>query len=115
MSKVRRVKVNGGAWNDDSVTKAWQDCAPFTTSTKSLRGDFDTPGSVFSGRLNNDERNSLREWEAKARATDARFYVVNSYSTPIAWAIVYNDGTTERYKVGQRFSVTTSKHQGRLY
>jgi len=38
-------------------------------------------------------------------------YVVFSYSTPIAW-------WTERHgwhKVEQKFSPTTSKHQGRLY
>ena len=38
-------------------------------------------------------------------------YVVWSYSTPIAW--VCSDGNF--HKVSQRFSVTTSKHQGKLY
>lgn len=57
------------------------------------------------GRLNDDEINRL--------ITDLPnlAYVVMSYRTPIAW--VLRDGT--EYRVVQRFSVTTSKHQGRLY
>jgi hypothetical protein len=38
-------------------------------------------------------------------------YAVYSYNTPIAW--VTQDGTV--HKVAQKFSVTTSKHQGKLY
>ena len=38
-------------------------------------------------------------------------YIVTSYATPIAW--VTNTG--EVYRVGQKFSVTTSKHQGTLW
>lgn len=38
-------------------------------------------------------------------------YVVESYATPIAW--VTEDGRV--HKVAQKFSVTTSKHQGQLY
>jgi hypothetical protein len=38
-------------------------------------------------------------------------YVVFSYATPIAW--VKADGET--YKVKQKFSMTTSQHQGKLY
>lgn len=38
-------------------------------------------------------------------------YVVYSYHTPIAW--VRKDGSV--YRVAQRFSPTTSKHQGMLY
>jgi len=37
-------------------------------------------------------------------------YIVYSYFTPIAWVA---NGKT--YKVRQKFSVTTSKHQGQLY
>jgi hypothetical protein len=37
-------------------------------------------------------------------------YVVWSYATPIAW--VAGD---EVYRVKQKFSVTTSQHQGKLY
>jgi len=46
------------------------------------------------------------------KAAEGRIaYVVTSYATPIAW--VMRDGTV--YRVSQRFSVTTSKHQGFLY
>lgn len=38
-------------------------------------------------------------------------YIVTSYFTPIAW--VTNTG--EVYRVCQKFSVTTSKHQGTLW
>lgn len=37
-------------------------------------------------------------------------YVVFSYATPIAWV-----ANGEPYRVKQRFSVTTSQHQGKLY
>ena len=46
----------------------------------------------------------LTRWEADR---DDISYVVWSYSTPIGW---YARGSW--YKVGQRFSVTTSKHAG---
>lgn len=72
------------------------------------RTDFaNSVGVLFSdaGRLNFDEGNRFRADFAHI------VYVVRSYATPIAW--VLDDGTT--YKVGQKFSVTTSKHQGKLY
>ena len=42
-------------------------------------------------------------------------YVVWSYDTPIAWITRSADGTEHVHKVSQRFSVTTSRHQGKLY
>lgn len=41
-------------------------------------------------------------------------FVVYSYSTPIAW---YSepDGMGKWHRVSQKFSNTTSKHQGKLY
>ena len=58
-----------------------------------------------TGQLNPDERNRFYE---DANHID---YVVYSYATPIAWH------STSRgwHKVAQKFSVTTSKHQGKLY
>lgn len=38
-------------------------------------------------------------------------YIVRSYATPIAWVTADGDA----YKVAQKFSVTTSRHQGTLY
>lgn len=38
-------------------------------------------------------------------------YVVWSYATPIAWI----DNLGRAYRVSRKFSVTTSKHQSRLY
>lgn len=58
-----------------------------------------------SGRLSGNDLDRFRE--------DAQFitYVVYSYATPIAWT------TTRRgwHRVAQKFSRTTSQHQGRLY
>lgn len=62
-------------------------------------------GPWDSGRLSGADLDQFREDMAKI------VYVVWSYVTPIAW--VTEDGTV--YKVSQRFSVTTSQHQGKLY
>jgi hypothetical protein len=59
-----------------------------------------------AGRLSGDERDRFN-----TDSTNGLSYVVYSYATPIAW--VTKDGTV--YKVTQKFSVTTSKHQGKLY
>lgn len=62
-------------------------------------------GHLSSGRLN-------AEWSARYYADlDRIVYSVYSYATPIAW--VLDDGTV--VKVGQKFSITTSGHQGMLY
>ena len=42
-------------------------------------------------------------------------YVVWSYDTPIAWITRSADGSEHVHRVSQRFSVTTSRHQGKLY
>lgn len=105
-TKVRKVTLRG-------VSDAWKACEEFDANG-TLRGEYTNWPS--SGRLNDYERSRLEEWATMARQNPSArgFFVVYSYATPIAWAIVYNDGTTERYKVSQRFSVTTSKHWGKL-
>lgn len=60
--------------------------------------------TVDAGRLNAEEYAKLNE----ATHGEEWVYVVFSYGTPIAWRI---DGG-EWYVVAQKFSVTTSKHQG---
>lgn len=42
-------------------------------------------------------------------------YVVWSYATPIAWDTISADGSRHTHTVEQRFSRTTSRHQGMLY
>lgn len=109
MSNVKRVSLRGGG-----VSDAWHACEPFNAND-TLTGDWHKY-APHNGRLDNDETTMLRQWADMARiAPGARFFVVKSYATPIAWAIVYNNGEVERYKVQQRFSVTTSKHWGQLY
>lgn len=82
-----------------------RDRKPFTGNTMSARviegSDVVTPGKL-SGKdlaIFNEDRPFIR-------------YVVLSYSTPIAW---WTGTVRGWYVVGQRFSVTTSKHQGKLY
>lgn len=60
---------------------------------------------VLAGRLQG------ADLEAFNRDNGSITYVVWSYATPIAW--VTDDSRV--HKVAQRFSVTTSKHQGKLY
>jgi hypothetical protein len=98
------------------VNDSWKACEEFNANN-TLRGEY--VSSVWGetmGRLNEYERSRLQEWAFMAKNNPAAkgLFVVFSYATPIAWAIVYNDGRTERYKVAQKFSVTTSKHWGCL-
>lgn len=85
-----------------ATAEAIRDRKPFTSHGALQAGDIKWHGS---GRLNEEETATFH------RDYDKIVYAVYSYATPIAW--VLSDGTT--YKVAQRFSVTTSKHQGVLY
>lgn len=78
------------------------------------REPFKTSGALYAetspiyvnpGMLSNAD--DLNRYRADR---DAITYVVYSYATPIAWV-----ANGEVYIVSQRFSVTTSKHQGFLY
>ena len=74
---------------------------------------FKTSGSL-SGRETcyNSGRLTGEDLERFNRDSRVGFrYVVTSYATPIAW--VTTDG--EIYRVAQKFSVTTSKHQSKLW
>lgn len=76
---------------------------PFRTGG-ALRGDDRSTctSSVQSGRLDGDDY--IRFIQDSPEIT----YWVTSYNTPIYW--VTTDGTA--YRVKQKFSATTSKHQG---
>lgn len=71
------------------------------TTYGSLRGEVDP--WIGSGRLSGPD---LDRWRADSE--DGISYAVVSYSTPIWWET--RDGRTHR--VSQKFSVTTSRHQG---
>jgi hypothetical protein len=84
------------------------------------REDFRTGGSLYgestgrmsawqSGYLSGDD---LDQFRLDMLNID---YVVMSYSTPIAWHWTGEDGSTGWHVVAQKFSATTSKHQGNLY
>ena len=83
------------------VAQFIRDRVPFRTHG-SLSADTRT---YSTGYLRGDD---LDRYYADLPTID---YVVVSYSTPIAWHT--SDGRW--YKVKQRFSTTTSRHQGRLY
>lgn len=84
------------------VPNMWRSRTPFNANG-TLQGH---EGSVYQlGRL-------PQEWQEKYRADrDSTVYTVTSYATPIAW--VLTDGTEVKPPV--KYSVTTSKHQGKLY
>ena len=92
-----------------NLHKALSEHLPFSTSG-ALRGNtVHSPNGIapFRGQLNDEEFAVL--WKDAAEFDLA--YVVYSYQTPIAW--VRKDGSV--YRVQQRFSTTTSRHQGVLY
>lgn len=86
------------------VPAKWQAREPFNTHNGTLYGE--TAVSSY-GRLPSEWRHNL--FQADSHGDIA--YIVYSYETPIAW--VLQDGTEVRPPV--KYSVTTSKHQGRLY
>lgn len=92
-----------------NLHKALSEHLPFETSG-SLRGNtVHAPNGTppYRGWLDNEEFAILSADAAAYNIT----YVVYSYHTPIAW--VRKDGSV--YRVAQRFSTTTSRHQGVTY
>jgi len=85
-----------------AVAVAIRDRVPFKTYG-ALSAD---KGHKGRGILSNPD--DLARW-----ADDREFiiYSVYSYATPIAWYTRENGW----HRVAQKFSVTTSKHQGKLY
>jgi hypothetical protein len=110
-----KLKVNGGWWQFSQPLK---DLEPFTTHG-ALYG---RPGNAYGiavGRLDSKYHESVKHAD----------YVVYSYATPIAWHLPAGS-PTEAYPDGvwyamnphgewitpeDKYSVTTSKHQGRIY
>lgn len=88
-----------------ATSEAIRDREDFNTHG-ALKGRNISPiGYYDSGRLGGAD---LEIFNADCDQID---YVVTSYATPIAW----HSAATGWYKVEQKFSVTTSRHQGNLY
>ncbi len=84
------------------------------------REDFRTSGSLYgeSCSLGSFDRGRLSGADLEQFYTDCGNirYVVMSYATPIAWWVPETETSKARWhKVSQKFSVTTTKHQGNLY
>lgn len=106
MASIIRAAIRGAGYA--RLEHALRNRLPFTTGG-ALRGAYHTTDTVYRGYLgwlNDDEANRFMI-DHLAGIT----YVVWSYDTPIAW--VRDDGTV--YRVSQRFSATTSRHQSTLY
>ena len=84
------------------LSHALRNLIPFKTGG-SLAGhkEWHDPGRLTGDDLERFNRDYLTGFS----------YIVTSYATPIAWVT----DTGEIYRVGQKFSVTTSKHQGMLW
>lgn len=92
-----------------AIAQAIVDREPFKTRG-SLSGDAVTGLTAWnSGRLSGLDLMRFQEVSPRIR------YVVYSYATPIAWFVQTGLGTGYWYKVRQKFSPTTGKHQGMLY
>lgn len=89
-----RLRINGGWWQ---FTPVLRDRVPFKTGG-ALFG-IAGPGETF-GRLPH------QYWQSNAHAD----YTVMSYATPLAWHVPGEGWTMPEVK----YSVTTSKHQGRI-
>lgn len=106
MASIIRAGIRGDGYA--RLQYALRNCLPFTTSG-AFRGGYHTTDTVSRydlGWLNSDEANRFMIDHLAGIS-----YVVWSYDTPIAW--VRDDGTV--YRVSQKFSATTSRHQSKLY
>lgn len=108
-----KLKVNGGWWQ-------------FTEPLRNLEA-FDTHGAL-RGMPGNATGWSLGQLPGEYHDSVGRAdYVVYSYNTPIAWHVpnrnigfTLGDGTPAPIEPGwvmpqEKYSVTTSKHQGRIF
>ena len=100
--KTKSVRISS---RDRRLPEYIRDRKPFTTHGAMRAEVVDGLTGWNSGQLHGADRDRFREECLSIR------YVVYSYVTPIAW------WTKERgwHVVSQRFSRTTSTHQGRLY
>jgi hypothetical protein len=93
--------------------------------TIARREDFQTYGALRGGWVEPSRyiyAGELRGYDAEVFSRDMYRirYIVWSYSTPIAWWVADTDDKNmprvgHWHIVRQRFSVTTSRHQGTLY
>lgn len=95
------------ARNYDDVVRFVSRREEFSHGSCGARSFEIAPLSV--GRLDDDERATYRKHADFAERFNLPFYVVYSYSTPVAWA-----AGNFVYHVDQRFSVTTSKQQNKF-
>jgi len=102
MTALAYGKVNASSTDKNSITNHWRNRTPFKGS--SVTG---IEGSWTTGRMPDDFAREYR----KAASANEIVYTILSYGTPIAW--VLSDGTEVKPPV--KYSVTTSKHQGRIY
>ena len=101
---MKRLTTRGIA-----TAEAIRDREDFRTSG-ALMGESCSLGRYDSGRLSGADLERFY-----ADCPNIR-YAVTSYATPIAWWVEATPTTKAGwYKVGQKFSVTTTKHQGNLY
>lgn len=101
-TEVRKLGVNKSGWWEFS--SAMRQLIPFSTGG-ALEGG---PDSGYLGRLSDPERSEF----VTARNAGEVDYVVLSYATPIAW---HNSRTGEWVYPLTKYSVTTSKHQGKIF
>lgn len=95
-----KLKVNGGWWQ---FTEPLRNLEPFETHG-ALRGErVRFPSQINQGRLDDVYLSRLRSWGVD--------YVVYSWATPIAW----HDSERGWITPDERYSVSTTKQQGRIF
>lgn len=84
---------------------ALRECRDFRTGG-ALRGE-ETRHVASSGQLSPELQTSIRVLAAEGKLR----YIVYSYATPIAW----RDTEGVWYTPAEKYSVTTSKHQSKIF
>lgn len=105
MTKRRTYRVNADRWNVlvDILVGTPED---FNPDSATLRGRTVDSHHIYPGMLPGPIASDFRRYVRDGMIQ----YVIYSYATPIAWR--YHTGKWAM--PGTKYSVTTSKHQGRV-
>jgi len=95
--------------NYTEVQAALRSMKPFDHST-CFANTYESAESFYTGSLSKANRDLMIE-DSQSKKEGTLFYVVFSYSTPIAWAWTRADGTEMRRIPEAKYSTTTSKQQ----
>ena len=98
--------------NDKALHKIIVGRLPFTAASMSAKYDTPSPYGGGTGVLGEPDVTNFRNDSEACFQNGWGIYVIRSYATPIAWAYKDSEGHVFWRQVNNKFSKTTSRHQG---